>query len=281
MPAEKVDREQYQHYLEHASSQSDVALMIIDLRKRIQVLETNANNKSRSTFERVNNNNTNRTNAAPRSIANPSPLGLFGVAIVTWLSGLMKIYGTTTKSEFLSITGIFIGGIAQVIAGSVHFAKNNTHSATAFSLYGLHWIGTGVRLMRNDAVALRSAATLNYDGVIYYSLLVFTTIILWIPTLLMNYVLASTLSLVTLLYVFDAISEYTGSRLPEIIAGYLSCAAATGAFYLVAADLINESWRKAILPIFPHEVHKNDYYFNTHYIPKNHHHKSVTSGTHI
>lgn len=273
MPAEKIDREQYN---EHASTHSELFLVISDLRKRIQVLENN-HNKSRSTLDNRDNNN------RPFVVANPSPLGLFGVAIVTWLSGLMKIHGTTTRSEFLSATGIFIGGIAQVIAGGVCFLRNNTHSATTFSLYGLHWISTGWRLLRNEGAALRSsiAGGISHDGVMYYSLLAFTTFILFIPTLLMNYVLASTLLLVTVLYIFDAVSEYTGSRTPEIIAGYLSCAAATGAFYLVTADLVNESWRKVILPIFPHRVHRDDYYYKTHYVPKNHHHKSVTAAAHM
>jgi succinate-acetate transporter protein len=36
--------------------------------------------------------------------------------------------------------GIFVGGIAQVIAGMQEWKKNNTFGATAFTAYGFFWI---------------------------------------------------------------------------------------------------------------------------------------------
>ena len=36
--------------------------------------------------------------------------------------------------------GIFIGGLAQVMAGAMEWKKKNTFGTTAFTLYGFFWL---------------------------------------------------------------------------------------------------------------------------------------------
>lgn len=208
-------------------------------------------------------------------IANPSPLGLLGFAMVSWIAGIAKI--TPIEREvtdgYLALTGIFVGGFAQLLTGTIHFAKNNAHSATKFSVYGLHWVVQGVLIYERDGgrfTRISAPATQST----YFSLLAVTTIILWIPTLRMNRMLSGLLFLNGVMYTFDAFAVF-GIRGLEVVSGVVSCTAATIALYLCAADLINESERRAVLPIFPHKDHKDDYYKPA-YMPRQHFQKSVT-----
>lgn len=207
-------------------------------------------------------------------LANPSPLGLFGFAIVSFLSGVSKLSGARNEGT-LATTGIFIGGLAQLLTGLLHFVKNNMHSATVFSIYGLHWVAQGVALWHRGNLAdpdPRATAT-------YFALLTITTVIVWIPSFKMNKVLVFTLAVVVIVFAADTVAAATASHGAELTAGAFSCLAAVMAFYMCAADVINEVWRKVVLPVFPHDEHKHDYHFLG-YVPRLHYHKSITAGPH-
>lgn len=207
-------------------------------------------------------------------LANPSPLGLIGFAIVSLLSGISKLTGARNDGT-LATTGIFIGGIAQVLCGFLHFIKNNMHSATVFSIYGLHWLAQGLVLWNGTQLPDRDPRA----TAAYFALLTVTTVILWIPSLKMNKVLVFTLGVVVVVFATDSVAAATGSDSAELTAGAFSCLAATMAFYMCAADVINEVWRKVILPVFPHDEHKHDYHVLG-YVPRLHFHKSITAGPH-
>ena len=71
--------------------------------------------------------------------ANPAPLGLLGFGMTTILLNLHNtgLYGLNTVIIGM---GLFIGGLAQIIAGVQEWKKNNTFGATAFTSYGFFWI---------------------------------------------------------------------------------------------------------------------------------------------
>ena len=71
--------------------------------------------------------------------ANPAPLGLLGFGLTTILLNLHNV-GFYGLNAMIIGMGIFVGGLAQVIAGVMEFKKNNTFGATAFTAYGFFWI---------------------------------------------------------------------------------------------------------------------------------------------
>jgi uncharacterized protein len=219
--------------------------------------------------------------AAQPPLANPSPLGLLGFAIVSCLVGMLKIFGHQAAFEdgLLAGTAIFIGGIAQIIAGAIQFPKNNTHPATVFSLFGAHWVSIGfVYTLRAESYFPKTFR--SESGAVYYILLTVTTIILWIPTFRMNRVLNFTLLVVIFAFTFDAAAAFE-LRPCQVIAGVLTCLAGILAFYLCALDLINESFAKKIFPTFPHTLHERDYDHSMRYIPRLHYHKSAMAGAQV
>ena len=71
--------------------------------------------------------------------ANPAPLGLFGFAMTTILLNIHNA-GFYPLSVMIMGMGIFYGGAAQLIAGSMEWKKGNTFGAVAFTSYGAFWL---------------------------------------------------------------------------------------------------------------------------------------------
>ena len=70
------------------------------------------------------------------STADPSAIGLFGLAIVTFVASTQKL-GWTDGLGLVIPWAIFLGGIAQFYASVLDSKHNNTFGATAFGAYGL------------------------------------------------------------------------------------------------------------------------------------------------
>lgn len=69
------------------------------------------------------------------TVANPSPLGLLGLAMVTLVASTQKL-GITDGTLYIIPWALFLGAAAQFVAGLYDFKHNNTFGATAFCAYG-------------------------------------------------------------------------------------------------------------------------------------------------
>jgi uncharacterized protein len=83
---------------------------------------------------------TQNINHVKMMTADPSALGLFGLAMVTLVASSQKL-GLTEGLSFIIPWAFFLGGLAQLFA-CIHDAKhNNILGVTAF---GLFWFGVGM-----------------------------------------------------------------------------------------------------------------------------------------
>ena len=71
-------------------------------------------------------------------LADPSALGLFGLAVITLVACTQK-FGITEGVTGVMSWAIFLGGCMQLIAGVIDFKKNNVIGGTAFIAYGFFW----------------------------------------------------------------------------------------------------------------------------------------------
>jgi succinate-acetate transporter protein len=70
--------------------------------------------------------------------ADPSPLALFGLAMVTLVASTQKM-GITEGLSLVIPWAIFLGGLAQMLGCIGDFKRNNIFGATAFGAYALFW----------------------------------------------------------------------------------------------------------------------------------------------
>ena len=67
--------------------------------------------------------------------ANPAPVGLLGFGMTTILLNFHNA-GFYPLDAMIMGMGVFFGGLAQLIAGTMEFKKGNTFGQAAFMSYG-------------------------------------------------------------------------------------------------------------------------------------------------
>ncbi len=75
----------------------------------------------------------------PTKRANPAPLGLLGFGMTTVLLSLHNA-GPLELDGITLAMGVFVGGLAQILAGVMEYRNGNTFGTVAFTLYGMFWM---------------------------------------------------------------------------------------------------------------------------------------------
>ena len=108
--------------------------------------------------------------------ADPSALGLFGLAIITLVASSQKL-GITSGVALVFPWAIFLGATAQLFACINDFKHDNTFGATAFGAYAFFWYAMGFTwLIQNGVFGEKLAATADTKqlGFAFLGYLIFT-----------------------------------------------------------------------------------------------------------
>ena len=190
----------------------------------------------------------NASTAPVDTTANPAPLGLCAFGFTTILLNLANA-GLYPLDAMILGMGIFYGGVAQVIAGTMEWRKGNTFATTAFTSYGLFWLSlSGIIMLPHggfakapDAVAMTSYL-LAWGGF---------TAVLFIATLRLNRALQVVFASLTLLFLLLALGDITGSVTIKTIAGVEGVFCGLSAVYAGLAQVLNEVYGRAVVPLGP------------------------------
>jgi uncharacterized protein len=177
-------------------------------------------------------------------VPNPAPLGLIGFGLTTALLQMKHttISGDTPEDkdgvDALTLGyAMFFGGLIQLVAGLGEIRRNNIFGYTAFCLYGAFWMSLGtveiVQLLADEAPAINQKALqclLFLCGVF--------TMMLWICTFKMH--LTINLLFLMLGSTFFLLTGGVRNATVDKVAGYFGLVTAAIAYWLAAAELINE-----------------------------------------
>jgi hypothetical protein len=180
--------------------------------------------------------------------ANPAPLGLLGFGMTTILLNLHNtgLYGL---NAVIIGMGLFIGGLAQVIAGVQEWKKNNTFGATAFTSYGFFWITLcTIWLLPRISIFADLKADETSMGCFLMLWGIFT-LGMFIGTLKLNRVLQIVFGTLTLLFFLLAVADFTGIGMIKIVAGYIGLVCGFTAVYASLAQVLNEVYKKTVFPL--------------------------------
>ena len=106
--------------------------------------------------------------------ADPSALGLFGLAIITLVASSQKL-GFTEGTALLLPWAIFLGASAQLVACINDFKHNNTFGATAFGAYAFFWFAMAFAWLVQGGVfgpTLAQQADTKQLGVVFFGYLI-------------------------------------------------------------------------------------------------------------
>jgi succinate-acetate transporter protein len=184
-------------------------------------------------------------------VADPSAIGLFGLAMVTLVASTQKL-GITTGLSFVIPWAFFLGGLAQLYASIQDSKHNNVFGATAFGAYGLFWLGVGTSWLIQLGVfgkALASTVDPKQLGVAFVGYLIFS-IFMTIGAMETHKVLFTIFVLIDVLFVGLALTTFGVA--PEIthqIAAIAEFLIALLGLYGAGAAVLNPHFGKVVLPV--------------------------------
>ncbi len=177
-------------------------------------------------------------------LANPAPLGLFGFALTTWLLSMVNAgFLAGTAVPLVLAMAFAYGGTAQFFAGLMEMAKGNTFGFVAFCSYGAFWWSFAL-------FAKFFGVGVPGDAVGWY-LLVWGafTFAMWIGTFALNRTLFLIFLSLWITFLLLGLAPLTGIATLTTLGGYGGLITALLAAYLGAAEIINETHGKTLLPI--------------------------------
>lgn len=183
-------------------------------------------------------------------VADPTPLGLTGLAMVTLVAASQKL-GWTEGLSLLIPWAILLGGVAQLMASIYDFKHNNLFGSTAFAAYGLFWIAMGYSWMIKLGVfgeALAKAFDVRQLGVIFVGYLLFS-LFMTVASLKTNKVLIAIMVLIDVLFVGLALSSFGMGEVWHELAAWTELAISLLGFYAAAANMLNKMYGRKMLPL--------------------------------
>jgi len=192
--------------------------------------------------------------------ADPAPLGLGAFALTTFVFSLVNAgiiaQGPDPSQQIINLflpLALFYGGLAQLIAGLFEFRTGNTFALTGFVSYGTFWISLAVlNLMARQGIIAETRLA-EAQGWFFLGWTIFTAIML-IATFGLNVGLIATFVLLLATFVLLTVGDLLGG--PEgagavwiRLGGYVGIVTAIAAWYVAAADVINDTLGRTVLPV--------------------------------
>lgn len=187
--------------------------------------------------------------AAPRgaaAFADPGPLGLAAFALTTFVLSLANAGLVPTAGAAVLGLAAFYGGLGQLIAGIWEFAKGNTFGATAFCSYGGFWLAFWFLVSSKGDVAAGAAGV----GVFLLAFGIFT-LYMTVAALKTSGALIAVFAALTLTFFALALGALAGAAGLSTLGGYLGIITALLAWYASFAGVVNATWGRVVLPVFP------------------------------
>ncbi|MGI6452297.1 MAG: acetate uptake transporter [Syntrophomonadaceae bacterium] len=182
-------------------------------------------------------------------VANPSPLGLLGLALVTLVASSNKL-GITEGTAYIIPWAIFLGASAQFLAGIYDFKHNNTFGATAFCGYGFFWFAMGMSWMiSNNMIGDGVQFDTHQMGFAFLGYFIFT-VYMTIGSMGANKLLFAIFFLIDLLFLGLFMNTLGwGGHFWHDLAGYSELGISLLSFYGSAATVLNTHYGYTVLPV--------------------------------
>lgn len=184
-------------------------------------------------------------------VADPSAIGLFGLAMVTLVASSQKL-GLTSGVSLVIPWAIFLGAAAQLVACINDFKHNNHFGATAFGAYAFFWFAMAMSWMIQNGVfgeTLAAAADPKQFGFAFLGYLIFT-LFMTIGAMETNKVLFFIFVLIDFLFLGLALSNLgIAEHAMHSLAAYSELLIAIFSFYGCGANVLNNHFGKTFLPV--------------------------------
>jgi succinate-acetate transporter protein len=188
------------------------------------------------------------SNELASRLANPAPLGLLGFGLTTVLLNLANA-GFFPVDTMILAMGIAYGGLAQIIVGIMEYKKGNTFGTVAFTSYGLFWWSLVMLLILPKFTGFSAPTAPSMEA--YFVMWGIFTFGMFFGALKANKALQFVFMSLTILFFMLAIGTFIGNQSFTKITGIEGVICGFSSVYLGIAEILNETHKKTILPIYP------------------------------
>ena len=194
--------------------------------------------------------------------ADPAPLGLSAFALTTFVFSLVNAgfiaQGADPSQQIVNLflpLALIYGGLAQFVAGILEFRTGNTFAVAGFGSFGSFWISLAIMNLMARQGIIAETRLAEAQGWFFLGWAIFTAIML-IATFGLNVGLVVTFALLLATFILLTIGDLMGGvegpgRIWAIIGGYVGIVTALAAWYVAAADVINDTMGREVLPVGP------------------------------
>ncbi|GKU77843.1 acetate uptake transporter [Paenibacillus sp. L3-i20] len=183
--------------------------------------------------------------------ADPSAIGLFGLAMVTLVASTQKL-GITEGTSFIIPWAIFLGAFAQLFACIHDAKKGNTFGTTAFGGYAFFWFAVASSWMIQDGVfgeSLAAGVDPHQLGFAFLGYLIFT-LFMTIGAMETHKVLFMIFVFIDFLFVGLTLNAFgIAADSMKMLAGIAELCIALLSFYGAAAAVLNTHFEREFLPV--------------------------------
>ena len=194
-----------------------------------------------------------RTRVVLSPMAAPSIIGLFGFMGATLMVGAWQAgwYGTPTTPGLLWPFAIFLGGLAQLVAGFYALRARDGVAVAAHGTWGSFWLGWGI-LQLLIATRLTPAIPLgatNTSFAFWFIVLTLITAMTTLGALGQSLGVAAVLATLTAGSALTAAGFYAGNLGVTRAGGWLFVISAAIAWLVASAMMFETAYGRAIIPL--------------------------------
>lgn len=183
-------------------------------------------------------------------VCDPTPLGVFGLAMVTLVASTSKL-GWTTGTAYVIPWAMFLGSIAQIWASAYDFKRQNLFGSIALGAYGLFWMGVSMHWA--IAAGWFGEVPANADprqlGVAFAGYGILSFVLMLAAMEIHKVMFLIMVEIVALFVALACHSLHVGPEWSGVAAGWIEFAISMTGFYLCSASFLNTFFKRVILPV--------------------------------
>lgn len=185
------------------------------------------------------------------AVADPTPLGLMGLAVVTMVASAAKL-GIVSNVAWVLPWALFCGAAAQVVAGVLDYLHKNIFGGTVFCAFGFFWFGVGMSWMIK-AGAFGQGLAAGVDplaiGFAFFAYFLFS-VAATIAASSANLFLFVDMLLIDILLLGLSLDAWgIGGHAPHLIAAYAELGISLLSMYGAGAALLNGFYGRVFWPL--------------------------------
>ncbi|MCL2874985.1 MAG: acetate uptake transporter [Betaproteobacteria bacterium] len=188
--------------------------------------------------------------------ADPTALGVFGLALITFVASSSKLGWTSGNSTYLIPWALCLGSFAQLWAASLDFKRNSYFGAIVLGVFGLFWIAVALLWFIANGFfgTVPESADLKHFAYACFGFMIFSCFIT-IAAFEVNKVFGVILALIVVLLGALGLQFINYKADPDLahfygsVAGWSEFIISILGFYAAGAIFLNSFFGRQLLPV--------------------------------